>query len=579
MTNLFKLSTALGLIFSLTSPNAVLAELIIDPDGVGATGVNGRGIRNGVITRPGPVLDFLQGDLRIGEGNIIASGGSVLIPAKAGSVLLNASSGANNIVGFNNISQIDLGNFQSGKLVIDGEGTVGGAFVNIFDPLEAGVGAGRLDMGFGYSSILEVIGGGALSINGLYGGFLTVNGNAESSLRVGGTGSRIDVTGNIEVNPEYNLASPAVITVSNGGSLNANDGYGIETVQGGPGSGFISYGLVALGSNTQLSVTGEGSALSFGSGRLSVRGQNTSILVSGGGDIVQNVRDPLIPYRNAGNPIALSIVSQVGLANPSSLTVTGAGSQVAVREDIQIGDDFETFGFDPISGNFGNIYSAGQGAAVVENNGTLKADSTIYVSGNRSVGSTGSLTVRTGGTVQADKIVINTGGVLNGNGGTVVGDVELKGGTVAPGASPGTMTVNGDFDFFSGIIDFEIGGSNPGEFDMLNVLGNFNAYEGSIFRFTLLAGYTPTATSTFNFLNIGGASNFDLIKPSFQFAGFGDTPLNVFAANGRFSLAATDPNGGGGDPSPVPLPASVLFLAAALFGLTWLKKGKGMVAA
>ncbi len=579
MTKLLRLSTALGLIFALMSPSVALAELIIDPDGVGATGVNGGPIRNGVFTRPGPVLDFAQRDLRIGEGNITASGGAILIPATAGSVVLNASAGTNSIVGFSNIERIYLGSSQSGKLVIDGQGTAGGAFVNVFD-MGTAIEAGRVDIGFGFSSSLEVVAGGLLSIDGRNGGTLAIYDNTESNLRVDGVGSRIDIAGSLSIGSNGNvIKAQRSIVVSNGGVLNAFDNSAEFEGFGEPNYVGLLFGDLGIGNNAQVSVTGAGSVLAFGSGRLAL-GSSSSTVVADGGELRQNARDPSLDYSsvNTAPRSAIWLSSDMGLGNAAALTVSGAGSRAAVRDNIQIGDDFGDYRVNPVTGNFERFYSAGQGKAVVENSGLLKTDSTIYVSGNRNVGSTGNLTVRTGGTVQADKIVINTGGVLNGNGGTVIGDVELQGGTVAPGASPGTMTVNGDFDFFSGIIDFEIGGANPGEFDVLNVLGNFKAYEGSIFRFTLLAGYTPTATSAFNFLNIGGTSNFDLVKPTFQFAGFGDTPLNVFASNGRFSLAATDPNGGGG-PSPVPLPASVLLLAAALFGLTWLKKGKGMVTA
>lgn len=569
MINLLRLYTAIGLIVSITSPNAALAELIIDPDGVGATGVSGGPVQNGIVNLPGPVLDFASQQLIIGFRDMSGpvSGWPAAIP---GSVILNAATGTNNVVGLENVGSVIMGNREAGSLVIDGQGVPGRAFVKVFDPVTRPA-AGRFSMVGAYSSSLEVVNGGTLSINSGGRGLLSLGGYAGNSVSVAGGGSRIDIAGWLTSGAD-DLASgpllPNSIVISDGGVVNAYDNVS-NAFQ-------LQLGTVSIGANTRLSVMGEDAALSFGSGGLSLSGSNSAIEVRDGGAIIENLRDPLIDYSaiSSINFPAIYLVSEAVQSNASLLIVNGVNSRVSVHDNIQIGDDVGMSGINPATGNNEFFYSAGQGSAVVEDNGLLKTDGTIYVSGNRGVGSTGNLIVRSGGTVQADTIVINAGGVLNGNGGTIIGDVNLNGGLVAPGASPGSMTIDGDFNFFDGVVEFEIGGSNAGEFDVLNVLGNFTAYEGSVFKFILASNFAPTPSTSFSFLNVSGTSNFDLIKPSFIFEGFGNALYSVFTSNGKFALATSDPFADGGPIAPVPLPAPILLLAAAIFGLFSLAKGK-----
>ena len=61
----------------------------------------------------------------------------------------------------------------------------------------------------------------------------------------------------------------------------------------------------------------------------------------------------------------------------------------------------------------------------------------------RNVG--GSLLVAAGRSLSLGALPLQlTGGVLGGDG-TVIANVSNTGGTVAPGASPGTLTINGDY--------------------------------------------------------------------------------------------------------------------------------------
>ncbi len=60
---------------------------------------------------------------------------------------------------------------------------------------------------------------------------------------------------------------------------------------------------------------------------------------------------------------------------------------------------------------------------------------------------------------------VGLNGLLNGNG-TITGNVVLNGGTIAPGNSPGTMTVDGDLTLNSGFLELEIATGSEDHFDV-----------------------------------------------------------------------------------------------------------------
>ena len=61
-------------------------------------------------------------------------------------------------------------------------------------------------------------------------------------------------------------------------------------------------------------------------------------------------------------------------------------------------------------------------------------------------------------------------------GGTIAGSVTNTGGTLAPGSSPGVMTITGSYDQQPAAkLQIEIGGTTPGtEFDLLDIAGTAN---------------------------------------------------------------------------------------------------------
>jgi len=91
---------------------------------------------------------------------------------------------------------------------------------------------------------------------------------------------------------------------------------------------------------------------------------------------------------------------------------------------------------------------------------------------------------------------------IQGNG-TIFGAMTVLG-TIAPGESPGTLTV-GDVTFGSGsLLDVELAGTTAGsQYDVLNSCGAITLLGGSKLRVSLLGGFAPSHDHLFDVLDFG----------------------------------------------------------------------------
>jgi hypothetical protein len=97
------------------------------------------------------------------------------------------------------------------------------------------------------------------------------------------------------------------------------------------------------------------------------------------------------------------------------------------------------------------------------------------------------------------------GGVLNGTG-TIIGNVNNTAGTVSPGASPGTLTIDGNYVQGSGgTLAIEIGGTAAGtQYDQLVVTGD--ATLGGALDVALINGFVPASGDSFTVVQGGTVS-------------------------------------------------------------------------
>ncbi|MBC8143355.1 MAG: hypothetical protein H7Y38_18160 [Armatimonadetes bacterium] len=152
--------------------------------------------------------------------------------------------------------------------------------------------------------------------------------------------------------------------------------------------------------------------------------------------------------------------------------------------------------------------------------GTSGDHAVLWTPLNAGVGGANALVVRSGATTTINQtftqnagaatingvlsmgsnLFILAGGTLGGDG-TIIGDIVNTGGTIAPGNSPGTLSV-GNFSQSGGVYEIEIAGTGAGQFDVLNVATTAN-FTGGAFSLSYLSGYTPTVGDFFDVVTTG----------------------------------------------------------------------------
>lgn len=125
---------------------------------------------------------------------------------------------------------------------------------------------------------------------------------------------------------------------------------------------------------------------------------------------------------------------------------------------------------------------------------TLDGGGVVHLSG------TNSLITNFPGSVDGD-MLINEDNTITGLGTIRFVDV-INGGTVAPGNSPGTLTIQANYtQTDSSTLAIELAGRNPGEFDVLNVNGI--ATLDGLLQVLLLPGFEANAGDAFDILQAG----------------------------------------------------------------------------
>jgi fibronectin-binding autotransporter adhesin len=196
-------------------------------------------------------------------------------------------------------------------------------------------------------------------------------------------------------------------------------------------------------------------------------------------------------------------LNTVGLRNEGSLLVNSSAGMYVDPADVL---GFTNAGFVSVSGGQLSLYA---GAFVNEGQVVVEAGRLLWRQGEY-LQTSGSTTVK--GTLQSTSQVNLMGGSLGGTG-VVNAIVSNNGGTVAPGASAGTLTLaQGYTQAAAGNMAIEIGGAAPGtEHDRLAVTGNA-ALSGTL-TLSRIGGFVPTNGQSFVILTCTGTrtGTFDTI--------------------------------------------------------------------
>jgi fibronectin-binding autotransporter adhesin len=187
--------------------------------------------------------------------------------------------------------------------------------------------------------------------------------------------------------------------------------------------------------------------------------------------------------------------------------------------------------------------------------GTVTADQVVVAS---STGSTGVYNIQAG-TLTANSVTVNAGGLLKGSG-TIYAPINVTGGTVAPGNSPGTLTVNGNYsqDENSTLL-VELGGTGIGQYDVLQVNGDAKL-AGTLK--ILLDGYTPTTGSIYIY---------DILVASGTVTGRFDT-IDASTTGWNWTVDYLTSGVQLTANSAVPIPGAVWLLASGLVALVGIRR-------
>ncbi|HUP05721.1 MAG TPA: hypothetical protein VMU47_01120 [Caldimonas sp.] len=444
--------------------------------------------------------------LRIQSGSATFDSGATLDVTSATAVLIG-SAGAGTVT-----FQGGATGSASGELVL---GTSAASIGNmtIADSFSKWSGSANVSVGEAGAGSLKVSNGGVLvtgsdgsGLSGSIGtqptgnGIVTVQGGdwtAHGRLQVGAAG-----TGTLQLLQAGTVESGAAAI---GASAGSNGSVSVS----GAGSTWRIAGDLAVGSNGggTMGIFGAGQVINANAVIGDKTGSSGSVTVTGLGSAWQNSGILTVGGNGAaGLTVDTGTVTAGGAAigsnfAPVQVTVTNHGT-LSVLGDVSIGGGAST----SVTVQNGGTFDSGVNATIGGSGGdtivtVTGTDSTwtLHGAGNLTVEDKGSLLVMDGATVTSSSITVDANGVLNAQGGHIVGNVFNHGGTVTPGDATGVMTVTGNFAQTSGILLFEIDGLAPSQFDRLLISGLASITGGSI-DIVFGNGFLPAAGESFDLL-------------------------------------------------------------------------------
>ncbi len=422
-----------------------------------------------------------------------------------------------------------------------------GAFVEV-----GGEGIGRLAIENGGGMNVDAAGGVFAGVT--IGGTASVGGGV-GEVRVSGSNSSLNVTGNsgfITVGRN----GMGELSVLNGGTVSATWAMSIGHSVGSVGQATVS----GAGSSVELKGTaGPGSGFSGEGAFLDVgRAGNGHLTIDQGAQFVIDPDGTVTEGNGSGFSIG---GNQIAGGGAGVINVDGTGSQLLVNGDfaefwvgtdgagaLNITDGAKVVLANPDGRSAGwvGVKPGSAGTVMVDGNGSeLDAGAMLYlgVDFDGSIGGTGVLNVSNQGVVTASQIHVGIGGLIAGDG-TLMGDVMFSGGTLAPGNSTGTITIDGDLEL-GALLDIEIAGTGAGLFDVVSVTGDADV-DGGTMTFSFIDGYLPTAGDSFEFLTVGGTLTATPSEYTYNINGIADGfDYNVvFGASSISFVAVNDANAG-----------------------------------
>ena len=273
-----------------------------------------------------------------------------------------------------------------------------------------------------------------------------------------------------------NSAAATTGTLSIGGSAVGTFGLVIGGSGGGTGTNAGTVALVRSGTGTTTL-----SAANLYTGGTTVSGG--ALVLAGGSALADSGA-----VNVNGGTLTLNAAETVGAVTLTSGTVSGSaltGSSYAVQ-----------------NGSVSAVL-AGSGITLTKTGaGTVTLSGVNTYTGATSVGA-GTLSVN--GSTAAGSAVTVTGGTLSGTG-TVGGALTLNGGTIAPGNSPGTLRLSGNFTATSGTLSFELASPTSDKLVLSGSGITLTGNTGGAVAINLVDFDGSATTGTYTLISVVGSS-------------------------------------------------------------------------
>lgn len=434
----------------------------------------------GTISLTDFAVNFIRGlaitDRLINEDNTIQGAGNIGVNAMA---LTNRGTIAANATQTLTVDPSSGGAINKGTMKAAPGGTLalnGGNYVN----REGGI-DGRIvaEDGGTVRMLLANITGGEIEVQG--GGVLTLDDTTIAEATItnsdGGTITLID-----DATLGDTLTNPA------GGSIVVTDGNKLTVASGGPYTNDGDISLESTGAATWLYFNA--TTTLFGSGTITLSDSFSNAIVGAGGTT----------FTNAGNTI-----EGAGVLGASSSSIVNQGIITADGATLlRITPGVLPTGFD----NQGSLNATGAGGLLITSGGFTTSGQVLVAEGS-GLERYGDFTQTAGSTIVNGEFsatgAVSITGMLGGGGTMTANVTHLGNGAVSPGASTGQLTIEGTYaQAASTILEIELGGTAPGEFDVLAITGN--ATIGGVLTVSLVDGFFPEAGQTFEILTAAGLS-------------------------------------------------------------------------
>ena len=386
-----------------------------------------------------------------GSGSLIKTGGGTLT-LLGSNTYTQGTSITGGILAINSTAAINAA--SPSPLTFSGGTLQSGASFTLPSIIVLGANGGTIDTN-GYTLTLpvsgQVTGSGAFTKIGAGTLVLPANSSATGALSIQG--------GTVSIATNTALGNPSSVTIQNGAALRTTTALSIsqDLTLAGQGGAIET---VANASSLTGQIAGTGALIKMGSGSLTITGVDNTY--SGG---TQLVRGQLIAgstnalgtgalTTSAGATASFGNFDQsISALNGTGGTVSSAGGTLTVQSG--------TYGGQITSG--GILSKTGDGTLVLTGAGNSAA-STSVSGGVLEVGDADSSSASL-----SSPVTVTAGGTLMGHG-SILGAVQNSTGTVRPGGSIGTLTVNGDYNqASSGILAIEL---NPVTSSRLAVSGS-----------------------------------------------------------------------------------------------------------